>query len=324
MIELVVAPEPAGGVYDFSCTLAAAMGDGKASVVPLQRERLGQWQPPPEGCVVLQMSAYGFQRRGVPLWLLRFFMERRRSIRRFGVFFHELFAFGPPWSSSFWLSPVQRYICSQLAQISDFWWSNREGSAEWLSRFAPGKSHAVLPVFSSVGESPALETPRMPRLVVFGTAELRRGTYNSAGSGLFEWARDFGVEIHDIGSPIADSRLAAALHANRAVQHGRLQSEQVGALMRGASLGLLSYPSEYVAKSSVFAAYCAHGLCPILISGRYPTADGLTAGIHYLPGLPMHLSSHAARAVQQAAWDWYQPHNLRRHAESLARLCLRS
>ena len=124
------------------------------------------------------------------------------------------------------------------------------------------------------------------------------------------------LEIHDIGAPIADRQLAATLRANGVVLHGRLNDEEVRAVMADAMFGLLAYPVEYVAKSSVFAAYCAHGVCPVLFSQRYGEADGLVAGWQYLPGLPATRDFvDYAKAVGQSAFEWYQPHQLQRHAE---------
>ena len=212
--------------------------------------------------------------------------RRREHIKTLGIFFHELYAFGPPWSSSFWLSPMQRHIARRLAEVSDFWMTSREGSAQWLRQYAGDKPHAVLPVFSTIGEPDSIAQARSPRIVVFGSAGLRRATYQAAGDKLFAWAKQASLEIHDIGAPITDAQLAVTLRANGVIQHGRLGDEAIRRLMQDALFGLLAYPVEYVAKSSVFAAYCAHGICPLLISNNYAQADGLEAGRHYLPGVP--------------------------------------
>ena len=33
--------------------------------------------------------------------------------------FHEFHAMGPPWRSSFWLSPLQRRLATSLTRLSD-------------------------------------------------------------------------------------------------------------------------------------------------------------------------------------------------------------
>lgn len=317
MIHLVAPPGQHGGVYDFACKLQEAIGKTRARLVHLSEAAAATWVTDPDDIVILQFSGYGFQKRGAPLWLLRDLERRRRQFRSLGIFFHELYAFGPPWSSSFWLSPVQRHIARRLAEMSDFWMTSREGSAKWLLSHAGDKPHAVLPVFSTIGEPDSLAQVRLPRIVVFGSAGLRQATYRAAGDRLFAWASQASLEIHDIGAPISDKPLADTLHANDVIQHGRLDDEAVRHLMENALFGLLAYPVGYVAKSSVFAAYCAHGVCPILLSAEHRDADGLKAAIHYLPHLPDPSTAADFDSTRQAAWEWYQPHSTTRHAETL-------
>jgi len=320
MIQLLIPPLKSGGVYDFSCKLQAAIGPDAVNLVHLGKSNVDHWRVGSDDSVVLQMSGYGFAKRGAPLWLLRELETRRKAIKTLGIFFHELYAFGPPWSSSFWLSPVQRHIARRLAELSDFWMTNRQGSAQWLRRFAGDKPHAVLPVFSNVGESVAPSQLRLPRIVVFGSPGLRQTTYRVAGDKLFSWAKQASLEVHDIGSPIADVQLAETLRANGVIQHGRLDEHEVGRLMEDALFGLLAYPVEYVSKSGVFAAYCAHGICPVLISKNYVQADGLVAGSHYLPGVPDAGALSKAQHIGRAAWEWYRPHSVSSNVKTMRNL----
>lgn len=321
MIHFVVPLQQAGGVYDFACKLQGAIGHDAVRIVHLSRDDAAGWEIGPDDTVFLQLSGYGFDKRGAPFWLLREVEKRRKQIRTLGVFFHELYALGPPWTSSFFLSPVQRHIARRLAELSDFWMTSREGSAQWLRRFAGDKQHVVLPVFSNVGEAPTLPQSRLRRVVVFGSPGLRSTTYQAAGRELFAWAKRAAFEVHDIGAPIQDASLVAAHRANGVIQHGRLENEEISSLMKTSTYGLLAYPVDYVAKSSVFAAYCTHGVCPVLWSKEYAAADGLVADRHYLRGLPADLSTSAVTAaIGESAWAWYQPHRLAAHAASLQQL----
>lgn len=322
MIQLVVPPKQSGGVYDFACRLKETIGQDAVRLAHLSKDNAADWVVGSDDSVVLQLSGYGFEKRGAPLWLLREIGKRRSNIKALGVFFHELYAFGPPWSSSFWLSPVQRHIARRLAEMSDFWMTSREGSAQWLRKYASDKPHAVLPVFSSVGELDEIPQTRQRRVIVFGSAGLRQSTYQAAGDRLFEWAKQAGLEIHDIGTPIADAQLDETLRANGVVQHGRLGDSEISQLMAQASFGLLAYPVEYVAKSSVFAAYCAHGLCPVLISEKYVQADGLIARMQYLPGVPDASTLFERASIGQAAREWYRPHSVKGHVDALHNLFL--
>lgn len=317
MIHLVM-PDVQGGVHDFACILQAEMGPDMVHLVPLSVGNAGEWQIQAGDSVVLQMSGYGFSKRGVPLWLLREMEMRRHEIKRLGVFFHELYAFGPPWKSAFWLSPVQRHVVRRLAEMSDFWMTNREESAQWLCRYAGHKPYAVLPVFSTVGELQSSPAARKSRLVVFGNAGLRTVTYRTAGRDLFQWAKRQSLEIHDVGSPVTDTQVIAAQTANNVILHGRLEADNISNLMRNALFGVIAYPVDYIAKSSVFAAYCTYGLCPVVLSKGHEPSDGLLAGQHYLPGLPTDLvDADEAQQTGEGAWRWYQAHGVGCHVAAL-------
>ena len=88
-------------------------------------------------------------------------------------------------------------------------------------------------------------------------------------------AKRKGLEIHDIGPPMQDGALAQRLAQEGVVAHGKLSAEEVSRALSGAAYGALSYPTDYVSKSGVFAAYSAHGMCPILLWQDYRPHDGL-------------------------------------------------
>lgn len=320
MIRLVVPAGQSGGVFDFAKTLRHQLGHEFAQVLHLAKGNAAEWKVENDDVVFLQMSGYGFQKRGAPLWLLHELRARRDSIKTLGVFFHELYALGPPWSSSFWLSPVQRHIARELAQLADFWMTSREGSAQWLRPRAPGKPHQVLPVFSSMGEAAAYGRPRAARIVVFGSPGMRQEAYRAGGQALFDWAKRAGLELHDIGLPLHDAELTQALRANGAILHGQLEQERVGGLLADSAFGLIAYPTDYVAKSSIFACYCAHGVCPVLLADDYAQVDGLTPGVQYIAGIPVEeVALDSVHRIGEAAWDWYQPHRLQSHVDALRR-----
>lgn len=266
------------------------------------------------GNILLHFSGYGYQKRGVPMWLLKKLVVERAKIKTLGVYFHELYAFGAPWRSAFWLSPLQRHIARRISEISDFWITGREDSAIWLRRYADNKPNAVLPCFSTVGENSSRNENRLPVIVVFGSAALRIATYVAAGSTFFRWLQTHGIELHDIGPTISDHAINELLIQAGATIHGRIDPENVREILSTASFGLVNYPAEYVAKSSVFAAYCAHGVCPILLSKNYVNSDGLVAGQHYLTEMPNEPFDQAN--IGMAASNWYRPHGVASHVSA--------
>jgi hypothetical protein len=278
--------------------------------------------------VLLHYVNYGYHPRGCPLWLIDGVKRWRaagagRQGRRLVTLFHEVYASGPPWSSSFWLSPVQRRLAAELARASDRAATSLQLYRDRLARWIPAARIAAAPVFSTVGEPAAVPplTDRRPRrLVVFGSAGVRRRAWTGERRGLATACRALGAEeIVDIGPPLDD--IPADLDGVPVRRAGLLSDAQVSALLSGAFAGFLAYPPRFLAKSTVFAAYSAHGLLPVcawsepqsageVVVGRELWHPGETAA----PGDP--------QAIADAARAWYREHSLARQAETFhALLC---
>ncbi len=322
-ITLII-PPGSGGVRDFADKLVENSAADQAATVftwNQDTDHASLEQALSSDCVYLQYSGYGYAKRGAPLWLLKQLQIHRPQIKTLGVFFHELYAFRAPWRSAFWLSPFQRYIVRRLAERCDFWITSSESNAQWLRRFAGNKPHAVLPVFSNVGEITVYSAVRSLKVVVFGGAALRLKTYQAAGDNLFAWAKRQNLSIHDIGSTISDQLMSKRLADEGVIVHGRLPEMEISNLLADAMFGVVVYQMESVAKSGVFAAYCAHGICPVLISDQYQASNGLIQNKHYLAGMPeTDCTRPIAEDIGLKAWNWYQPHQLSRHAEVLNHL----
>jgi hypothetical protein len=273
--------------------------------------------------VVLQYAGYGYQSRGCPRWLVDGLAAWRRLAPecRLVTFFHEVYASGPPWRSSFWLSPVQRRLATRLAEMSDGTATSLDLYAALLGRLCPrAKPAAVLPVVSNVGE-PAAVPPlasRSRRLIVFGGAGNRTRIYAHHLADLAAACRAAGaLEIADIGPPVA---LPPAVEEIPVVRLGLLPAAEVSAALLGAVAGFLAYPAAFLSKSGAFAAFCAHGLATVCTSAAPPTG-GLRAGEHYLPLASVHGRGPGdLQATAGAARAWYAGHSLDRHAATLREL----
>ncbi|WP_415243479.1 hypothetical protein [Zhongshania sp.] len=315
----LLAPQGHGGVRDFSDLLAEKC-NAQVSVVVIAWSKSNCDEVLASilesDCVFLQYSGYGYSRRGAPLWLLNQLRLNRHLIRRLGIFFHELYAFGSPLSSAFWLSPAQRYIAKELSQLSDFWITNCEVSGWWLCQYSQGKPHAVMPVFSNLGEAAALPAVRKPNIVILGSAPLREKTYKAAGNKLFEWAGRQGLQIHDVGSDVNNEGITSRLKREGVVVHGRLSKIDVSRLLKTAQFGVVCYLASQVAKSGVFAAYCAHGVCPVLITEKTSYSDKLDSHFHYLPTIPSeNIALEKSINLGLNAYNWYQLHNISAHSD---------
>jgi hypothetical protein len=276
-------------------------------------------RPGAAGAVVLHYAGYGYQDRGCPLWLVDGLARWRRLApeHRLVTFFHEVYASGPPWRSSFWLSPVQRRLAARLTRLSDATATSLDLYAGLLRRWRPAAEPAVLPVVSNVGE-PAAVPPlaaRPPRLVVFGGAGNRARIYGSHPAELAAACRATGAaEIADIGPPVS---LPAAVEGVPVVPLGLLPAAGVSTALLGAIAGFLAYPAAFLPKSGAFAAFCAHGLATVCTSAA-PPGGGLRAGEHYLsPPLTPRFAPETLQGTADAARAWYAGHSLDRHAALL-------
>jgi hypothetical protein len=278
----------------------------------------------PRATLLLHYEGYGYAGRGCPLWLVEALRRWRGAGggRRLVTMFHELYAWGPVWSSSFWLSPVQRSLAARLARISDGRLTSIEAYADRLLGLgAAGHAQSSrLPVFSSVGEPETLPLPlsrRRRRLVVFGTYGRRLEVYGRSAERLRRGCRALGIEevldigkrlptVPDVGAPV--------------VVCGELSGARVSEVLADSVAGVIDYPARMLGKSTIFAAYCAHRLIPIVAAyGDELRADGLEPGKHYhLIEDAEELSLSKGQEVADNAYHWYQEHNLSVHANAVA------
>jgi hypothetical protein len=268
---------------------------------------------------------YGFQRRGCPLWLVRGLERWRRQdpARRLVTVFHEVYAFGPPWRSSFWLFPFQRLLARRLLAASDGAITSLERYVGRLGRPAPNEGVEVMPVFSTVGEvaSPSKLSDRRRMLVVFGGRGVRERAYGPFLRGLEQVCTKLGIEVvHDVGPPTAATPGRVA--GRRVERHGVLAADAVSALLGGAFAGFLAYPPGFLPKSTIYAAYVAHGVLPVCAwSGGNSRAPGPRVPQFWVPteSISSGLSGEL-QAIAAAAHTWYQGHSVGRHATLIARM----
>jgi hypothetical protein len=280
-----------------------------------------------DDAVLLHYVGYGYARRGCPYWLiagLRQWKSAAAERSRLITMFHETFAGGSPWTSAFWLSPAQKRLVALLAQLSDRCVTSMESSASRIERLGGGRHKAVqvLPVFSTVGElrrpAPLVNRPR--KMTVFGTSGRRAEVYKRAKAVVLQLCRQFEVdEIFDVGRSVSTNGFEAA--GVRVTALGELPGERVSELLSESLIGLLDYPESLLAKSSIFAAYSAHGVLPVVAAyGGERQADGLEAGVNYWPTRfnAEELTLATGQTIADNAFSWYQTHNLAEHSQLFA------
>ena len=278
-------------------------------------------QPP--STILLHYVPHGYARKACPFWLIRALQiwKHQNPQANLVTMFHELYALGVPWSSDFWLSPIQKSLAIQLAQLTDRCLTSCESYAILLHQFGQGK-HGHIPLLSvpsNLGEPieiPAL-VERQPRLIIFGQTGAKARVYKNPKQ-LSQICQALDIqEILDIGPP-------TGLNLNHLtklpiVEMGFQSSAKASALLLDSIAGIINYDPNRLAKSGIFAAYCAHGILPISDQVSSQPSNGLSPGVHYWsPGLnPIGLDSIAKsstidyfQTIADNAQTWYQTHNL--------------
>jgi len=156
---------------------------------------------------------------------------------------------------------------------------------------------------------------RPPYLIVFGSQHTRPLVYTKFSKNLLKACRAWDIErIYDVGYPCDLSNTEGQFKGIEIVPMGFQSNQVVSELMltsRGGFLDYSRFPRD-LGKSTVFAAYAAHGLVPVLTDYNPSEADGVENNKHYLVA-DENLSSLDLTQLQQIADNahrWYQDHNL--------------
>ena len=284
-------------------------------------------RPRIQAVLLVHYSGYGYEPRGLCSWLIGELAEARARLGpqlRIVVMFHELYASGPPWRSAFWLGGRQARIAAELAALSQAAITNTQAHARWLERqFEPRRQVDVWPVFSNVGEPGALVPcgARPRRLVVFGSEPTRQRALQQVHRHARQLA-DLGItELVEVGAGHAVDTRPGPLRTHFT---GRLDEAALSELLSQSAFGLIEYPAHCMGKSTVFAAYAAHGCVALNAHPSRHAADGLTPGQHFVglgPRPRGALSDAYLHHMARSARAWYDQHPLSIQTAALARTC---
>jgi len=273
--------------------------------------------------VLLHYVGYGYAKRGCPIWLVDG-LQRWKSLypqRSLTTMFHELYASSNlPWTSTFWLSPLQKNLVARLAKLSDRCITSMQSYARSLQNLVPTRNLEVssLPVFSNIGEldyvSPLLERTR--RLVTFGHKNSRIQIYGDYLTDLQEICESLDIEeIYDVGNPTG--LVLSHIGNIPVIEKGITESSEISNILKDSIVGFLKFPPPaHLGKSTIFAAYCSHGLIPCMVSASTTSIDGLEVDKHYFStsNTNSRLSLKSAQEIANNAYNWYELHNLSHQA----------
>jgi hypothetical protein len=254
--------------------------------------------------LVVHYVCYGYQRRGCPFSLVRSlrYLRSLRSFRMISVF-HELYASGPPWTSTFYVAPFQRFLCRALASLSDNVVTSTPAYKRTLE--LQGKNAGTHPVISNIGEpiNPPMLEQRVNRAVVFGLPHSRLPLFESGmlEATLEKLSVDEVLEIGErCGSPPAN------IGRIKWRQCGSLSGKDVSELFLQSRFGLLYYPRNLLSKSGVFAAYSSHRLVPVLLAQPGSSVEEMRPQTHYMDSADIRsLDPATLQGIADGCWRWY-------------------
>ena len=190
--------------------------------------------------------------------------------------------------------------------------------SKWLKRPV-----TCIPDFSTIGEPeqvpPLVERDR--RMIVFGTLYSRPRIYKEFFKELLRSCQILGIEeIYDLG-PSFDLNLPefSGVHV---VEMGEQPPEVISQLMLTSLAGFFDYslwPGD-LGKSTVFAAFCAHGLIPVSSQYNPSEATGLEINKHYVvPDKQLkNMNLRQLQSIADNARQWYGTHTLTENAKVFA------
>lgn len=267
--------------------------------------------------ILLHVSAYGYQKRGLPYWLLRgigMFRKKYSSITILSVF-HELTVTPDlPFKRSFWLARLQKPVVKGFLGLSDVVITPCEDYAEDLCELdkEDKKSVTALPVFSTVGDGVNLSREhKAVKLALFGGRWYRHNIFSTYYDSLLDTAERLGVsEIVDIG--MKDARFPEKVGSIPVRSTGMLPADEVSRELSQCDYGVLSYTPLYIGKCTVFACFAAHSLGVICFDQGVEIREGLTNGEHLIisTGRLTNAQIHSLKASGTSLHNWYKHHSL--------------
>jgi hypothetical protein len=215
-------------------------------------------------------------------------------------------------------------VVTGIARLSDLAVTNIQLYRNRLEQFDPSKRGKIvmLAIPSSVGEpwAPDSLSARAKSMVIFGLPPSRRRSYETRLRALESACEQLGIaEVHDVG-PAFDG-VPERIGDVPVRKHGHLSADQLSPLLSQSMTGFVDYSPGYMAKSAVFAAYCAHRMLPVLPQDGCSESDGIRCGVHYYNvggAAASGASAPPPQAIADAAWRWYHGHSLRSHARAFA------
>jgi hypothetical protein len=287
---VIIAPElspAAGGVGDYTLRLlnnwpnaagtrilVAQPGPG---LLPYRIAQLGGDQaaieaqlPKGNGRVLVQYSAYGFDRHGFPGKLIRALVNWKQSTGgRLVIMFHEIWTFWPVTNKNYFVQLLHRRAIKRLLKHADDVFTSTQSQAAHLQELSPERQIRLLPVGSNIRRCNDIDLTRnRGSAVIFGRQATRVRALIKINALLVSLARAGALSrIVSVGAgedateEKEERALLAALPLREGFeQRGQRPEAEISELLLTASFGIFAQGELSIAKSGTFMAYAAHEL----------------------------------------------------------------
>jgi hypothetical protein len=280
----------------------AKLGKDSAAI----REQL----PKAGGAVLVQYSAYGYDRHGFPRQLIRALVDWKKATGgRLVVMYHEIWTFWPITNKNYFVQLLHRRAIRRLLRSADEAFTSTESQATHLKNLGPHAGIHLLPVGSNIRRVDDVDRAREPGLaVIFGRQATRIRALRKMRDNLVALANARVLtKIVSAGAGAEPGRakeehaLLEDLHLSEGFeQRGQQTESQISALLLTAFVGIFAQDQLSVTKSGTFMAYAAHQLSVLADFADKSKPEPvccLVATEELLAGLPAHELKRRAEAL---------------------------
>jgi hypothetical protein len=229
--------------------------------------------------VILNFSPWGYNKWGVPIWLLSLvFLSRKKHNFNLITIFHEL------WSSTYVDRPkfhqklidkAQKFLIRQLLLLSDKAITTTEEKYRHLLTLADSKNISLIGVPSNIKRSPlAHHTRNDTKLTIslFGKVETRALAISNStdllkhleAQGLIGEIKIIGLHPEETTTRLLNLKIPEA----RINEMGFLENSEVGSALAESDLFLSPYTFKDIGKSGTIQAAITNGAVPIIQSSK--------------------------------------------------------
>ncbi len=321
---VIISPEStpgAGGVGDYALKLLAHWPRKHSGLlVPKAHDADAMLKqlPATGGKVLVQYSAYGFDRAGYPRNLIRALIAwKTKAGGRLVVMFHEIWTFWPIVNKNFIVQFFHRRSIKRLLDCADVVFTSTSSQAEHLRALSPRAQVHLLPVGSNIQCNEDADLARKPGwAVLFGLQRARIRALRKMQSSLRLLAAAGRitkiVTVGANGDGNAEERglLAGLGLAEGFEQRGPQPERAISKLLLTASFGISAQDELSYSKSGTFMAYAAHGLNIVAVCADRSKEEPLCLLIdprELLQGLSeteLKLRAERLRAWQKRTSSW--------------------